>query len=199
MHFERAGRSAVRSVRQRELLNGWHRVARHERALPLMHQYLPEHLEEERPDLMYYDVRREGDGIRFVILQSGANLLRAFNTATGEGQYLEDILDAERLKYITPPLLASIKNRRPVYTISEVSDVNGVPVSYERLVLPFGANDHVQQLIVSLKTISIEGRFEMGKLIRSRQGLVPSYAAIIERDSEPASARIAVANDVVEI
>ena len=38
-----------------------------------------------------------------------------------------------------------------MYTVSTVSDVSGVPVSYERLVLPFGAAGAVQHLIVSLK------------------------------------------------
>ena len=148
MYFESATRSIVRSVRQSDLLSVWLRVARRERALPLVHQYEPDHLHEERPDLMSYDVVYNGDSARFFIVHGGDNLARAFGTGKGEGKFLDEIVDPERLNAITPAFQACIDARRPVYTVSAVSDVSGVPVHYERLVLPFGANDNVQQLLV---------------------------------------------------
>ena len=199
MYFESATRSVVRSVRQSDLLNAWLRVANRERALPLIHQFRPDHLEEEKPDLMYYDLRHEGDDVRFLILHGGKNLARAFATRRNvEGLFLDEFMDAERIAFMKVAFLACIDSRRPVYTVSRVSDVNGVPVSYERLALPFGANANVQHLVVSLKTISIEGRFETGDLMRP-QGLSYEYCAIIDRDIEPAARKLAAANDVVEI
>src|SRR5215213_6010311 len=100
MHFESATRSVVRSVRQSDLLNAWLRVARRERALPLIHQFRPDHLEEEKPDLMYYDIRCEGDDMRFLILHGGQNLVRAFATGRNvEGLFLDEFLDAERIAF----------------------------------------------------------------------------------------------------
>ena len=75
-----------------------------------------------------------------------------------------------------------------------------MPVHYERLVLPFGANDSVQHLIVSLKTISTEGRFETRNLMRrDPQGRAHLVCAVIDRDLDAANIRLAPANDVVEI
>jgi hypothetical protein len=200
MRFESANRSIVRSVRQGELLNGWLRVFMRERALPLIHQYDVDRLDEEKPDLMIYDVHRHSDTLRFMIVHGGQNLVRAFGTGKGEGRFLDEIVDAERLKSIVPALTASIEARRPVYTVSAVSDVNGVPVSYERLVLPFGAGDRVQQLFVSLKTISVERRFETTNLMRLGNTHSSYLAcAVIDRDLDPLSARFALADDVVEI
>jgi hypothetical protein len=200
MNFESATRSVVRSVRQSDLLSAWLRIANRERALPLIHQFRPERLDEERADLMYYDVHHTSAAVRFMILHGGDSFVRAFGTSKGEGRFLDELVDAERMTSITPGLLVSIEARRPVYTISAVSDVSGVPVHYERLVLPFGANDNAQHLIVSLKTISTEGRFETRDLMR-RAGQGPAYlvCAVIDRDVDSAQPKLAPVDDVVEI
>lgn len=200
MNFESATRSVVRSVRQSDLLSAWLRIANRERALPLIHQFRPERLDEERADLMHYDIHHTRAAVRFMILHGGDSFVRAFGTSKGEGRFLDELVDSERMKSITPGLLASIETRRPVYTISAVSDVSGVPVHYERLVLPFGANDNVQHLIVSLKTISTEGRFETRDLMR-RAGQGPAYlvCAVIDRNIDSTQLKLAPADDVVEI
>ncbi len=200
MNFESADSSIVRSIRQRDLLNGWSRLFRRERTMPLLHQYQPDSLDEEMPDLMYYEVRRGSPDVRFLILHGGRNLIRAFGTGKPEGHFVDDLVGAERAKFIVPYLLPAIEKRRPVYTVSTVSDVCGVPVSYERLVLPFGAAGTVQHLIVSLKTISIEGRFETRDLMRAdSQGPAYSVCAVIDRDPHAAQPRIAITDDVVEL
>ena len=200
MNFESADSSIVRSIRQRDLLNAWSRLHRRERTIPLLHQYQPDSLVEEMSDLMYYEVRRGGGDVRFMILHGGANLVSAFGTGRSEGHFVDDIVGAERAKFIVPYLLPAIETHRPVYTVSMVSDVSGVPVSYERLVLPFGAADSVQHLIVSLKAISIEGRFETRDLMRA-DGNGPAYSicAVIDRDPHVTPPRLAVADEVVEI
>jgi hypothetical protein len=201
MNFENAQASIVRSIRQRDLLSAWQRLYRREQTLPLLHQYQPDNLHEETPDLMSYEVRHDGRGFRFLILHGGANLVRAFGT-TGqpEGRFVDDLVGAERAQFIVPYLLPAIAERRPVYTMSTVFDVGGVPVSYERLVLPFGAADRVQHLIVSLKTISIEGRFETRDLMRA-DSHDPSYSvcAVIDSDPQPTAGQIGVADEVVEL
>ena len=200
MIFDSADSSIVRAIRQRDLLNAWTRLQRRERTLPLLHQYQPDYLHEEMPDLMYYEVRSDGRDVRFLILHGGENLASAFGTSKSEGRFVDDVVGAERAKFIVPYLLPAIAARRPVYTVSTVTDVSGVPVSYERLVLPFGAADTVQQLIVSLKTISIEGRFETKDLMRpSDNGPAYSVCAVIDHDREAAAPRPAVIDEVVEL
>ena len=200
MHFESASRSVIRSVRQGDMFNAWLRVYRRERAMPLIHQFEYERLSEEKPDLMYYDVVRNGDGYRYLIQHNGLNLTKAFGTGEPVGKHLDEILDADRLGFMTPAFVACIEARRPVFTVSSVADINGVPVSYERLALPFGANDRVQQLIVSLKTISIEGRFETKDLMRAeKQRYTYELCAVIDRDLAATQSTLKTSADVVEI
>jgi hypothetical protein len=200
MNFESADSSIVRSIRQRDLLSAWSRLFRRERTIPLLHQYQPDYLDEEMPDLMYYEVRRSGRDVRLLILHGGTNLISAFGTGKPEGHFVDDLVGAERARFIVPYLLPAIEARRPAFTVSTVSDVSGVPVSYERLVLPFGAADNVQHLIVSLKAISIEGRFETRDLMRAENnGPAYSVCAVIDRDPHTTAPRIAVTDDVVEI
>jgi hypothetical protein len=200
MNFETAQASIVRSIRQRDLLGAWLRLYRREQALPLLQQYQPDNLHEEMADLMYYEVRNDG-GFRFLILHGGANLIRAFGTTEQpEGRFVDDLVGAERAQFIVPYLLPAIDARCPVYTVSTVFDVGGVPVSYERLVLPFGTDDGVQHLIVSLKTISIEGRFETRDLMRADHN-DPTYSvcAVIDAGAHATAGRTAVTDDVVEL
>jgi len=200
MHFDSATASIVRSIRQHDLLNAWIRLFRRERAIPLLHQYQPDHLHEEQPDLVTYEVRWDNGTCRFLILHGGQNLSRVFGTGKGEGHFVDDLIGAERYRYIFPVFMPAIEARRPVYTVSPVTDVSGVPVSYERLVLPFGA-EGVQHLMVSLKAISIEGRFEAQDLMRvGVQG--PSYevCAIIDCDAAvTAPSPITVSDEVIEL
>ena len=42
---------------------------------------------------------------------------------------------------------ACLTHLRPVYSISTVQDADGKDVSYERLLMPFGSNDVVTQIV----------------------------------------------------
>ena len=57
----------------------------------------------------------------------------------------------------------------------------------------------VQHLIVSLKTVSIEGRFETENLMRPDNGPAYSVCAVIDRDPHASQPRMSVADEVVEI
>jgi len=198
--FDSANRSIVRSIRQRDLLNSWLRAFKRAQSMPLIHQFQPDHLEDEKPDLMYYEVKGDSEPFRFLILHGGKNLVKLFGTVAGEGWLLDDLVGPERYKHIIPTFNACIAARRPIYTVSPVEDVSGVPVSYERLVLPFGASNKVQHLIASLKTISVEGRFTSSNLMRpDAWGSAHQVSAVIDQDIDTALPVIAAADDVVEL
>ena len=168
--------------------------------MPLIHQYQPDHLEEEKPDLMYYEVKGDHEPFRILILHGGQNLMQAFGTGKGEGWFLDDLIGPERTRQIVPAFLACIEARRPLYTVSAMADVRGVPVSYERLVLPFGAGNKVQHLIASLKIISTEGRFTNKDLVRPDiQSLAYQVCAVIDQEIDASCPAIAMADDVVEL
>src|SRR5882757_3411296 len=80
-----------------------------------------------------------------------------------------------------------LAHKRPAYSISMVQDDDGKDVSYERLLLPFGSGDAVEQIVGSYKSISIEGGFKINNLMGLRPKAVPVILvrAIIDRDFVP--------------
>jgi hypothetical protein len=86
----------------------------------------------------------------------------------------------------------------PVYSIFAVTDLKGDTVNFERLLLPFGEGDQVQQMIASIKSISIEGRFVNTDLMRSKDH-APVYhlRAVVSRPSN--APNLSRADDIVEI
>ena len=87
----------------------------------------------------------------------------------------------------------------PVYSIFTVTDLKGDAVDYERLLLPFGSDNRVQQMIASIKSISVEGRFVNANLMRSKDH-APHYQlrAVVDRLAPTAPAG-SWADDVIEI
>ena len=55
-----------------------------------------------------------------------------------------------------------------------VQDPDGKDVQYERLLLPFGSADRVEQIVGSYKAISIEGRFKIRNLMGIRPRAEPA-------------------------
>jgi hypothetical protein len=96
---------------------------------------------------------------------------------------------------------ACVAHKRPAYSISTVQDADGKDVSYERLLLPFGSADAVEQIVGSYKSISNEGGFKLNNLMGLRPKAVPVILvrAIIDRDLVTATASRRSSDDVVEL
>jgi len=82
-----------------------------------------------------------------------------------------------------------------------VQDDDGKDVSYERLLLPFGSGDAVEQIVGSYKSISIEGGFKINNLMGLRPKAVPVILvrAVIDRDITSAPANRSASDEVVEL
>jgi hypothetical protein len=149
---------------------------------------------------MFYDVIRENETPRFLVVKDGARLISSFGFS-GKGKFLDDMIDAKLWAFTRPIYFECVERRIPVYSAFTVHDLQGRPVLYERLLLPFGNERGVGQMIASLKSICWDGGFENRDLMRP-QGNDPVYVtrAIIDA-SAPArpSKSAAVADDVVEI
>jgi hypothetical protein len=206
MEFCSANPSVVRSITQRVLLNAWLRAARKHRPLPLLADFEPGDIASELPDMMGYDVEGNSDDARFVITQSGARLSATYGNedvdpARRTNRYLHEAIGPERYARVVPSYIACIKHRRPIYSVSTVQDADGKDVSYERLLLPFGFGEGVDQIIGLLKAISVEGGFKVTNLmgLHSRNIPVRVIDAVIDREisTTPASGR--AVDDVVEL
>ena len=199
MRIESHGPSVVRSVKQRDLLNVWLRlVARHGRT-PRLADYQPDRIEDEKPDLVWYDVTYDNDEPRFRITYHGRRLAAVYGI-DGNGLMLEEVIGPVLAPTAMPIYRASAMSARPVYSIHTVSDVHGREVAYERLLLPFASDDRIDRLIASCKAISMEGAFEQQNLLSAATG-EPAYTmiALIDRDAAPWTALDTAGDDVVEL
>ena len=180
MQFESANPSVVRSIRQRDLLQAWIRlfVARGE--APRFDDYNPEQLDEELPELMYYDVDHQGSSLRFRIAHEGQRFRDVFGV-TGIGQYLDE-LEGFVLTEVSHNLYREACLRRlPAYSIALVEDRDGRPVTWERLLLPFCEGGRSTVLMASLKPVSTEGWFDSRGLMANQEQRRYQVYAIIDQ------------------
>lgn len=168
MRFESLDPSAIRSIRQLDLLNAWLRLppATGSSAPPAA-AYAPDRIADERADLVYYHVEANSGAPRILIASDGSRIAAAYGTAgeSRHGQDLADYLGAAAAAHVIPIYHECIRRARPVYTVAEIDDVHGRPVTYERLLLPFSDGADVNRIIASVKAISEEGRFEIRNLL----------------------------------
>lgn len=117
---------------------------------------------------------------RLTIRSDGTRMSNAYGN-TGKGRYLDEYVGARLATIVMPVYHECIARRLPVYTISNIDDIYGRIVAYERLLLPFSEGGRVTHVIASLKTISEDGGFEIKNLMRGNDAL-PKLRAVIDRD-----------------
>ena len=198
MQFESANPSVIRSVRQRDLLNTWLRLYAREQKIPHIGEYQPSRLEEELSDMVSYSVDCTQQPPRLMIQIQGKHLASAYGPV-GKQRYLDEYLGPKLLPLVMPVYDECVRRALPVYSISDVDDLYGRLVAYERLLLPFSEGGDVTHVIASLKPISEEGGFEIRNLMRGNDALpTPKLHTVIDRDLfHRAPGRIA-AGDVIE-
>jgi hypothetical protein len=182
LHFESANPSVVKSIKQRDLLNTWLRLYARDQSLPRIDEYQPSRIEDELPDLVFCTVDTTAELPRLTIQSDGTRMSNAYGS-TGKGRYLDEYLGARLAPVVMPVYYECIARRLPAYTISNIDDIYGRIVAYERLLLPFSDGSNVTHIIASLKTISEDGGFEIRNLMRGSDKLpVPKLRTIIDRD-----------------
>jgi hypothetical protein len=198
MQLRSADRSVVKAIRQRGLLTEWSRGQLEGGGqLPSLNGFRPAFFEEEKADMLIYEVADASAEPRLVISYDGQRLSQAYATVS-KGSVLQDIMGPRRAAVILPIYYACIQRRLPVYSICAATDVNGTQVDFERLLLPFGTNGRVTDLIASLKTISVDGSFEQKQLLRTDEAPRFSLVAVIDTNLSAETLR-AIPDDVIAI
>ncbi|OQW56021.1 MAG: hypothetical protein A4S14_10735 [Proteobacteria bacterium SG_bin9] len=200
MHFDRISPSAVRSVRQQDFLKVWLRLYSQTGQLPVLSTFEPSRFDNEKPELMIYDVVHKDSDIRYPATFAGDRLIEAYGFSA-VGHDLQDILSPMVWKHVEPLYDTCVTRGMPVYSAFTVTDLAGSAVTYERLLLPFGENGVVQQMMASIKSISEDGRFVNSLLMRP-SGHDPQYSirGIVDHDAPPLQpAQASNADDVIEI
>ncbi|MBI5262762.1 MAG: hypothetical protein HY852_13200 [Bradyrhizobium sp.] len=180
--FESAPPSVVKSIRQRDLLNTWLRLYVRQQQMPGIWEYQPARLEDELPDLVYYTVDTEPAPPRLIIQSEGTRLSNAYGQ-TGKGRYLDEYVGARLAPHVMPVYYECVARALPIYTIADVDDVYGRIVAYERLLLPFSTDGRISHIVASIKTISVDGGFEINNLMRGNdEPPRPRLRAVIDRE-----------------
>ena len=206
MKFESADPSVVRSIKQRDLLNAWLRAVGKLRPLPAFEDYQPDRIADERPDMMSFDVAGDADNARFLITHEGSRLTATYGNEHVDpdkrtNRYLDDAIGPERYARVVAPYVACVMRKRPTYSVSMVQDPDGKDVSYERLLLPFGNADAVEQIVGSYKSISIEGGFKINNLmgVGAKTTPVTVINAVIDLDFVGGPGGRRASDDVIEL
>jgi len=198
LEFESANPTVVKSIKQRDMLNTWLRLYAREQLMPRIEEYQPARLTEELPDLVYYTVETAQLPPRLTIQSDGSRMSSAYGN-TGKGRYLDEYLGPRLIPIVMPVYYECIARALPVYTISNIDDIYGRIVDYERLLLPFSEGGDVTHVIASLKTISEDGGFEIRNLMRGNDALpTPKLRSVIDRDLFHRAPGRIPAGDVIE-
>ena len=199
MDLKSVSPSAVRSVRQQDFLKVWFRIFDRTGQLPSLSSFEPSRIDDEKPELMYYDVARTPGDIRYPVTFAGSRLIEAYGF-TAVGRDIQDILSPAIWAHVEPLYDQCVLQGMPVYSVFTVVDLRNEVVAYERLLLPFGQANIVQQMVASIKSISTEGRFVNVDLMRSKDH-DPQYSlrAVVNQGAAEIVPKGAWANDVVEI
>jgi hypothetical protein len=205
MDFASADPSIIKSIRQRYLLNEWLRLAGKRPPIPFQRDFQLDRVDDETADMMGYDVIGEADGARFLITHQGARLATTYGNERVDPaerrRFLDEAIGPERYADVVDIYRICLRHKRPVYSISTVDDADGKEVSYERLLMPFGEGEAVQQIIGSFKSISIEGGFKISNLMGLRPKAEPVILvrAIIDRAFVPVSAGSHSSDEVIDL
>jgi hypothetical protein len=198
VEFDSANPSVVKSIKQRDLLNTWLRLYAREQQIPRIEEFQPSRLADELPDLVYYTVENTQQPPRLTIQSDGTRMSNAYGH-TGKGRYLDEYLGARLAPVVMPVYYQCVKRALPVYTISNIDDIYGRIVAYERLLMPFSDGGSVTHIIASLKTISEDGGFEIANLMRGNDTLpTAKLRSVIDRDLFHRAPGRIPAGDVIE-
>ena len=201
--FQSANPSVVKSIRQRDLLNTWMRTLRKPKYLPSLLDFKPDRINaDELADMMGFNVEGDGEAARYVITQEGSRLTATYGNdhidpAKRTNRYLDDAIGPDRYGRVVPSYIACITLKRPTYSVSMVRDGDGKDVSYERLLLPFGSDQRVEQIVGSYKAISIDGGFKVNNLMGITPPSVPVVTINAVIDQELARRPVALPDDIV--
>lgn len=154
--YDRCPPDIVKSVQQRWLFTCWKRL-RNGASLPRSAEFSLDRIEDCRDDLSIFDVESHGAAHRFRIFDHGKNV-GAMYASQCAGKYLDEVLPDAARAHTLETYEHTVRSRMPIYTVSRITDADGRPILYERLLLPLGdANGRVVRILALLETISTEG------------------------------------------
>jgi hypothetical protein len=165
MNFQTATAEHVNSISQRALLMYWQRLAA-QRPFPAIAEFSPSARTYDPKQLVIWQVEQESGKRRFRALHHGAHVAEVFGQ-NWAGRTMDEVVPAFGRAFALHSADACALTGRAVYTIFRTRDAQGRPIDCERLLLPLGHGDTVEQIVASLQLISLEGEFRRDTVLEA--------------------------------
>ena len=166
MEFSAARPDVVRAINQRWLLKIWHKEKGSHR-IPLWRDVIAEELSRVAAQLSILQVVGFEGAARFLICFHGDLIAQAYGSADCRGKHLDEFVPAETSGHLAPYHRA-LESGQPVYTIHQLSDREGRPVNYERLLLPYGRDGQtVDHILVMFEFVCADGAYVRQSLMKT--------------------------------
>jgi hypothetical protein len=163
MNFSDGSVNDIRSISQRALAMYWARLARVDR-MPSFREFDPGPRVHDPKQLAIWNVESDGGRTVFRALYRGSLLDEAFNEGW-TGRALDDVTPPALRPAIISGSQECVGKRCAIYMILRTMDGAGHAVDLERLLLPFGDDGQVKQIVASLQLISLEGAAERREIV----------------------------------
>ena len=154
----------VKSISQQAMCRFWARTAGNLR-FPSLDQFRPEARLHDPKQLIIWSVERRADGHTFRALYQGASVGEVFNSSWA-GKSMDEVLPPALKEFGLAAAEQCVSSGCAIYNVFSTYNSGGHTIDCERLLLPLGQADRVEQMVGSLQLISMAGSFNRETVIR---------------------------------
>jgi hypothetical protein len=167
--FEVGSFNNILSISQRGLALYWDQLREGGAPFPRFDQFAPESRKHDPKQLAIWNIERQPGGRVFRALYGGRFFSEAMNTSF-EGKALDQVTPPTLLPTFMAGSDECADTGAAIYMVLSTSAPEGHSIDLERLLLPFGRNGKVEQIVASVQLVSPAGRIE-------RSAAATSFAA----------------------
>jgi hypothetical protein len=163
MQFKFATPDVIKSVTQRALASYWDQLAAG-RSFPAFTEFKPEASGHDPKQLVVWNIEGAGRLLKFRALYQGENVAEVFNSRWA-GKTMEQVVPMSLRRITLDAARECAASGCLIYAIFSTVDANDRRIDCERLLLPFGRDGKVEQLLGSLQLKGSQGEVRRTKVL----------------------------------
>jgi hypothetical protein len=167
MLFKFTSPEVIKSVTQRALASYWDQLAAG-RAFPTFTEFKPEASSHDPKQLVVWNIEGAGPLLKFRALYQGENVAEVFNSSWA-GKTMEQVVPMSLRRITLDAAKECAASGCLIYAIFSTVDANEQRIDCERLLLPFGRDGKVEQLLGSLQLKGSQGGVRRTKVLADFQ------------------------------
>ena len=167
MPYKLTSSRAIKSASQRKLADYWDRLAAG-RPFPEFTELKSEPCMYDPKQFVVWNVEGQSRQRKFRALYQSENVAEVFNSSW-LGKTMDQVVPMSLRRFTLEAAKECVASGCLVYTIVSTIDTNGHRVDCEGLLLPFGRNGLVEQILTSLRLKSVQGSVQRKKILGNFQ------------------------------